>query len=39
MGQCIVSRKKNFKYPLSAGGYAERAVFQYVFPLLFHLIP
>lgn len=39
MGQCIVGSKKNIKYPLSAGRYAERAVLQYVFPLIFHLIP
>ena len=39
MGQCIVGSQKDFKYPLSAGGYTECAVFQYVFPLLFHLIP
>jgi len=38
MGQCIVGIQKDFKYPLSAGRYTERAVFQYVFPLLFHLI-
>jgi hypothetical protein len=39
MGQCIVGGKKDFKYPLSAGGYTECAVFQYVFPLLLHFIP
>jgi len=39
MGQGIVSGQKDVKYPLSAGRYTERAVLQYVFPLLFHLIP
>jgi hypothetical protein len=39
MGQCIVGIQKDFKYPLSAGGYTERAVFQYIFPLLLHFIP
>ena len=39
MGQCIIGSQKDFKYPLSAGGYTECTVLQYVFPLLFHLIP
>ena len=39
MGQCIVGGKKDVKYPLSTGRNTERAVFQYVFSLLFHLIP
>lgn len=38
-GQSIVGGKKNIKYPLSAGRYTERAVLQYVFPLISHLIP
>ena len=39
MGQGIVCGKKNIKYPLSAGRYTECTVLQYVFPLIFHLIP
>jgi hypothetical protein len=39
MGQCIVGSQKDIKYPFSAGCYTERAVLQYVFSLLFHLIP
>jgi hypothetical protein len=39
MGQCIVGSQKDVKYPLSAGRYTERAVLQYFFSLLFHLIP
>lgn len=39
MGQCIVGSQKDVKYSLSAGRYTERAVLQYVFSLLFHLIP
>jgi seryl-tRNA(Sec) selenium transferase len=35
----IVGGKKDVKYPLSTGRNTERAVFQYVFSLLFHLIP
>ena len=39
MGQGIVCGKKDFKYPLSARRNTERTVLQYVFHLLFHLIP
>jgi hypothetical protein len=39
MGQCIVGSQKDVKYPLSARRYTERAVLQYFFSLLFHLIP
>lgn len=38
MGQGIVGCKKNLQYPLSAGCNTERAVLQYVLPLIAHFI-